>query len=198
MPDVKGQGESVGHPSDTETGQDPMAAIREAVEAKQQSLADIDTDIMDLEDVVWRSPARPVVDPTDIITRLAEEADKVARGVADSPPPAAVYRSRLEPDFGTRRQVAAHHLAKASAGSTAQDVPTEERIRHLVTAALEAEGRIGEDGKISISEAELRKLVRTQIDKVLAAQLGAGQQDTLHSHAEMRTKPARDSGSDPK
>ena len=60
-----------------------MAAIREAVEAKQQSLADIDTDIMDLEDVVWRSPARPVVDPTDIITRLAEEADKVARGVAD-------------------------------------------------------------------------------------------------------------------
>ena len=105
-------GETVSHPSDTDKRQDPMAAIREAVEAKQQSLADIDTDIMDLEDVVWRSPARPVVDPTDIITRLAEEADKVARGVADAPPPATVYRARSEPDFGTRRQVAAHHLAK--------------------------------------------------------------------------------------
>lgn len=190
-------GETVSHPSDTDKRQDPMAAIREAVEAKQQSLADIDTDIMDLEDVVWRSPARPVVDPTDIITRLAEEADKVARGVADAPPPATVYRARSEPDFGTRRQVAAHHLAKRPPATTATDVATEERIRHLVTAALEAEGRISPDGKISMSEDELRKLVRTQIDTVLAQQLGAGQQDTLHSQPEMRTNAARKSDQDP-
>ena len=196
MPDVKGQGETVGRPSDTDDRQDPMAAIREAVEAKQQSLADIDTDIMELEDVVWRSPARPVVDPTDIITRLAEEADKVARGAAKPLPSAAVYRSRAEPDFGTRRQAAARHLAAAGTKPTA-DIPTEERIRHLVTAALKAEGRIGDDGKISISEEELRHLVRTQIYKVIAQQTDADQQDTLRSKAEMRTTAARDSGSDP-
>lgn len=185
------------HPSDTDKGLDPMAAIREAVEAKQQSLSNIDTDIMDLEDVVWRSPARPVIDPTDIITRLAEEADKVARGTMDAPPQATVYRSRSEPDFGTRRQVAAHHLAKASAASREADIPTEDRIRHLVTAALEAEGRIDEDGKISMSEEDLRQLVRRQIDTVMAEQLAAGQQDALHSHPEMRTNAARDSDKDP-
>ena len=190
MPDVKGQGETVGRPSDTDDSQDPMAAIRAAVEAKQQSLADIDTDIMELEDVVWRSPARPVVDPTDIITRLAEEADKVARGSAEPPPPAAVHRPRAEPDFGTRRQAAAGTRPTA-------DIPTEERIRHLVTAALKAEGRIGDDGKISMSEDELRKLVRTQIDKFMARQSDADQQDTLRSKAEMRTTAARDSGSAP-
>ena len=194
---MKGQGNPVGKADDTDASQDPMAAIREAVEAKQQSLGNIDTDIMELDDVVWRSPARPVVDPTDIITRLAEEADKVARGVAETPPPAAVVKSRAEPDFGTRRQVAARHLA-ASSGKTAKpEMPTEERIRHLVTAALQAEGRIGEDGKISMSEQELRKLVRTQIDKYMAQQSGADQQDTLHGQPEMRTNAARDSGNDP-
>jgi hypothetical protein len=184
-----------------------MAAIREAVEANQMSLAEIDTDIMDLEDVVWRSPTRPVIDPTDIITRLAEEADKVARGLAEPPPPAAVYRSRSEPDFGTRRQVAARHLAAASSGETptgerstgetSAEMVTEVRIRQLVTAALKAEGRIDADGRINLSEVELRQLVRTQIDTFMAQQLRADQQDTLHSPSEMRTNAARDSGNDP-
>lgn len=202
----------MGRPSDTDTSQDAMAAIREAVEANQMSLAEIDTDIMDLEDVVWRSPTRPVIDPTDIITRLAEEADKVARGLAEPPPPAAVYRSRSEPDFGTRRQVAARHLAAASSGETpigetptgetstgetSAEMLTEVRIRQLVTAALKAEGRIDADGRINLSEVELRQLVRTQIDTFMAQQLRADQQDTLHSPSEMRTNAARDSGNDP-
>ena len=197
----------MGRPSDTDTSQDAMAAIREAVEANQMSLAEIDTDIMDLEDVVWRSPTRPVIDPTDIITRLAEEADKVARGLAEPPPPAAVYRSRSEPDFGTMRQVAARHLAAASlgqtptgetsTGETSAEMVTEVRIRQLVTAALKAEGRIDADGRINLSEVELRQLVRTQIDTFMAQQLRADQQDTLHSPSEMRTNAARDSGNDP-
>lgn len=187
----------MGRPSDTDTSQDAMAAIREAVEANQMSLAEIDTDIMDLEDVVWRSPTRPVIDPTDIITRLAEEADKVARGLAEPPPPAAVYRSRSEPDFGTRRQAAARHLAAASSGETSAEMLTKVRIRQLVTAALKAEGRIDADGRINLSEVELRQLVRTQIDTFMAQQLRADQQDTLHSPSEMRTNAARDSGNDP-
>lgn len=76
-----------------------------------------------------------------------------------TPPPAAVHRSRAEPDFGTRRQ--------------------------------------GDNGKISMSEDELRQLVRTQIDKFMAQQSDANQQDALRSKAEMRTNAVRDSGSDP-
>jgi len=188
---------TVGRSSNTDQSREAIAAIREAVEANQKSLADIDTDIMELDDIVWRSPARPVIDPTDIITRLAEEADKVARGVEDAPPKATVYRSRSEPDFGTRRQAAARHLAASAANQAASDVTTEERIRRLVTTALKAEGLIDRDGKISMSEPELRQLVRAQIDKFLAQQLTAGQQDALHSHPEMRTNAARDSGKDP-
>lgn len=193
-------GDRVAKADDRDTSQDRMAAIREAVEAKQQSFANIDTDVMDimeLDDIVWRSPARPVVDPTDIITRLAEEADKVARGVAEAPPHATVYRSRTEPDFGTRRQAATRHLAQASNRVAKPDIPTEERIRQLVTAALEAEGRISKDGKISMSEVELRQLVRRQIDSFMTQQLDASPQDSLHSQPEISTTGARNSLNDP-
>ena len=186
----------MGHQNDSGKERDAIAAIREAVEANQQSLVGIDADILDLDDVVWRSPARPVIDPTDIIARLAEEADKVARGNEDTPPRAAVYRSRAEPDFGTRRQAAARHLAAATADNGSPEVTTEDRIRLLVTASLEAEGRIGADGKLAISEDELRQLVRAQIDDYLAQHMTADKQDALHSHPEMRTTSAREPDND--
>ena len=65
---------------------DAMAAIREAVEERQKALGSLDDGILDLDDVVWRSPARAIIDPTDTISRLAEEADKVAKGIEDVPP----------------------------------------------------------------------------------------------------------------
>jgi len=174
----------VSHKSDRDGRRDAMVAIRDAVEASQRTLAEIDADILDLEDVVWRSPTRDVVDPTDIIARLAEEADKVGRGLDDPPPQAAVFRSRAEPDFGTR----------ASAASTPHmPASTEERIRLLVTASLEAEGRISADGKIDISEAELRQLVRAQLDTFLSKDMTAEGEDGLHSAPEMRTTAARKS-----
>jgi len=180
--------------SDKDDRHDAMAAIRDAVEANRETLAGIDAaGILDLDDIVWRSPARSVVDSTDIIMRLAEEAEKLGRGLDDPPPRAAVVRSRAEPDFGTRPSAASTPYTPGS---------TEERIRLLVTASLEAEGRIGADGKIDVSEEELRKLVRAQINTFLAQNRTGDQhetgpdigQDGLRDAPEMRTTSARSSG----
>ena len=78
---------------------DAMAAIREAVEERQKAFGALDDGILDLDEVVWRSPARAIIDPTDTISCLAEEADKVAKGIEDVPPVAkntqASRRTRL-------------------------------------------------------------------------------------------------------
>ena len=63
---------------DNEINLEAITAIREAVEERQRSMGALDDGILELDDIVWRSPARPVIDPTDTIARLAEEADKVA------------------------------------------------------------------------------------------------------------------------
>ena len=74
---------------------DAMAAIREAVEERQKVFGALDNGILDLDEVVWRSPARTIIDPTDTISRLAEEADKVAKGIEDVPPVARIHRLSL-------------------------------------------------------------------------------------------------------
>ena len=142
-----------------------MAAIREAVEEQQKAFGALDDGILDLDDVVWRSPARAIVDPTDTISRLAEEADKVAKGIEDVPPAARIHRPRAEPDFGT---------AGRKPSSTASGDNAEASIRALVMATLEEQGKIGPDGKLAVSEEEVRRLVREHIDQWMAQQMNAG------------------------
>ena len=144
---------------------DAMAAIREAVEERQKALGALDDGILDLNDVVWRSPARAIVDPTDTISRLAEEADKVAKGIEDIPPVARIYRSRADPDLGT----AGRKHSSAVAGDNA-----ESSIRALVMATLKEQGKIGPDGKLAVSEEEVRRMVREHIDHWMAQQTSTG------------------------
>ena len=151
------------HENGSET--DALAAIREAVEEQQKAFGSLDDGILDLDDVVWRSPARAIVDPTDTISRLAEEADKVAKGIEDVPPAARIHRPRAEPDFGT---------AGRKPSSTASGDNAEASIRALVMATLEGQGKIGPDGKLSVSEEEVRRLVREHIDQWMAQQINAG------------------------
>ena len=151
------------HENGSET--DAMAAIREAVEEQQKAFGALDDGILDLDDVVWRSPARAIVDPTDTISRLAEEADKVAKGIEDVPPAARIHRPRAEPDFGT---------AGRKPSSTASGDNAEAGIRALVMATLEEQGKIGPDGKLAVSEEEVRRLVREHIDQWMAQQMNAG------------------------
>ncbi|MEC8145124.1 MAG: hypothetical protein VX073_00385 [Pseudomonadota bacterium] len=153
---------SQNHENDSEP--DAMAAIREAVEERQKAFSALDDGILDLDDVVWRSPARAIVDPTDTISRLAEEADKVAKGIEEVPPAARVHRPRTEPDFGTGRR---------TTSSSASLDNAEASIRALVTATLEQQGKIGPDGKLTVSEEEVRRLVREHIDQWMAQQMNA-------------------------
>ena len=154
---------SQNHDTDSET--DAMAAIRAAVEERQKAFGALDDGILDLDDVVWRSPAKAIVDPTDTISRLAEEADKVAKGIEDVPPVARIHRPRAEPDFGT----AGRKHSSAAAGDNA-----EASIRALVMATLEEQGKIGPDGKLTVGEEEVRRMVREHIDQWMAQQMSAG------------------------
>ena len=144
---------------------DSIAAIREAVEERQKAFGALDDGILDLDEVVWRSPVRVIIDPTDTISRLAEEADKVAKGMEDVPPVARIHRPRAEPEFGT----AGKKPSSAVAGDNA-----EASIRALVMATLEEQGKIGPDGKLAVSEEEVRRMVREHIDQWMALQMNAG------------------------
>lgn len=170
------------HDREKEIDLDAIVAIREAVEENQRSMGVLDDGILDLDDIVWRSPSRPIIDPTDTITRLAEEADKVARGVEEVPPQATVYRQRTEPDFETR--------GRKSAGRPTLD-EAEASIQALVTASLQENGKIGPDGKLAVNEEELRRLVRLQIDKWVAQHMTAQDQGGLRNDAEMRRNAVR-------
>ena len=144
---------------------DVMAASREAVEERQKAFGALDDGILDLDEVVWRSPARAIIDPTDTISRLAEEADKVAKGIEDLPPVARIYRPRAEPDFGTTGR-------KHSSAVTGDNA--EASIRALVMATLEEQGKIGPDGKLAVNEEEVRRMVREHIDQWMAQQISTG------------------------
>ena len=144
---------------------DAMAAIREAVEERQKAFGALDGGILDLDEVVWRSPARAIVDPTDTISRLAEEADKVAKGIEDVPPVARIHKQRAEPDFGTSGR---------KPSSTAACDDAEASIRALVMATLEEQGKIGPNGKLAVSEDEVRRMVREHIEQWLAQQMRTG------------------------
>ena len=168
---------------DNEINLEAITAIREAVEERQRSMGALNDGILELDDIVWRSPARPVIDPTDTIARLNEEADKVARGVEVVPPQATVHHHRTGPDFGTRDRQSVRNPALDEAGAS---------IQALVTETLRDSGKIGPDGKLAVSEEELRRLVRQQIDQWVAQHMTADDQGGLQNEAEMRRNAIRD------
>ena len=149
-----------------------MDAIRALVEANRESLAGLDTGlemgILDLEEVVWRSPSRVAIDPTDTITRLAEEADKVAFGTEAPPPRAAVLREApdLVSDPGPSRAEARADSDRRPPSFSVDEA--ESAIRALLTESLREQGKIDDSGRITIPEEELKAMVRAQIDAWLA------------------------------
>ena len=50
----------------------------------------------------------------------------------------------------------------------------EDSIRGQITANLRAEGKVDADGKVNVSEQELRSMVRAHIDAWLKQQSGSG------------------------
>ena len=166
---------------------DAMDAIRALVESNRNSLAMMNDEVLELEEVVWRSPSRLAVDPTETISRLAEEADKVARGDVSTLPQAAILRAN------------AH--AKGSAAVTPHNAPHEPQrsdptfeleqaetgIRALMKQALREQGKVDDEGRITISEEELRSMVRAHIDQWLAQQSDASAEDPLHGSTDLRT-----------
>ena len=149
-----------------------MDAIRALVEANRESLAGLDAGldhgILELDEVVWRSPSRVAIDPTETITRLAEEADKVAFGSFPPPPRAAILRAA--PDLvsgpGPTRAEARADTDRRGPSFAADEA--ESAIRALLTESLREQGKIDAAGRITIPEEELKAMVRAQIDAWLA------------------------------
>ena len=177
-----------------------MVAIRSLVEANRRSMGDeeilseetppssgVDADVLTLDDVVWRSPAKQLIDSTDIITHLAEEADRVANGTEPRHPPAAILPRReafqavsdgrdeaptAERDF--RRAPRFQRAAESFTVQPDQLDDVENSIRGQITADLRAQGKVDADGKVNVSEQELRSMVRAHIDAWLKQQSGGG------------------------
>lgn len=177
-----------------------MVAIRSLVEANRRSMGDeeilseetspssgVDADVLTLDDVVWRSPAKQLIDSTDIITHLAEEADRVANGTEPRHPPAAILPRReafqavsdgrdeaptAERDF--RRAPRFQSAVESFTVQPDQLDDVEDSIRGQITADLRAQGKVDADGKVNVSEQELRSMVRAHIDAWLKQQSGGG------------------------
>ena len=177
-----------------------MAAIRALVEANREGLAGLETGlgggILELDNVVWRSPSRVAIDPTDTITRLAEEADKVALGTEAPPPRAAILREApdLVSDPGpSRAEARADTDRKAPVFSIDE---AESSIRALLAESLRQQGKIDASGRITIPEAELKSMVRAQIDAWLAKHSPEEVQDALRERADLRKTSAQQSPQD--
>lgn len=153
---------------------DAIDAIRALVEANRESLsgldAKLDQGILELDDVVWRSPSRLAIDPTETITRLAHEADKVALGTGPSPPQAAILRAApdLVSDTGPTRAEARADTDRRGPSFSADEA--ESAIRALLSESLREQGKIDASGRITIPEEELKAMVRAHIDAWLARQ----------------------------
>ena len=169
---------------------DAMDAIRELVESNRNSLAMMNDEVLELEEVVWRSPSRLAVDPTETISRLAQEADKVARGDVSSLPQATILREK------SRHQAPEQRPSRANAPDPRPQVqrsdPTfeleqvETGIRALMKQTLREQGKVDEEGRILVSEDELRAMVRAHIDQWLAQQSDAPAEDALHGPDDLR------------
>ncbi|MGB1176509.1 MAG: hypothetical protein ACPG7P_06720 [Candidatus Puniceispirillaceae bacterium] len=180
--------------------EDAMAAIRALVEANRESLAGLDASlddaVLELDDVVWRSPSRVAIDPAETITRLAEEADKVALGAENPPPQAAILRQApdLVSDPGPSRAEARADTDRRPPSFSIDEA--ESAIRALLTESLREQGKIDSTGRITIPEEELKAMVRAQIDSWLATHSHDEVRDALRERADLRKTSAQQSPRD--
>ena len=187
--------------------ENPLEAIRALVEENGLALEILDCDVLTLDDIVWRSPARQVVDPTDIIKRLAEEADKVANGKALEPPRAVVHRRTTaartvvttpaktagpsaSPTSRTAdRQPSRHRepvIARPGIRSDDDTKDIEAMILQRVLDDLATKGLTDAEGRPQISKGDLRLLVRAQIKKWTEQQNASSTEDALQARGIMR------------
>ena len=187
--------------------ENPLEAIRALVEENGLALETLDSDVLTLDDIVWRSPARQVVDPTDIIKRLAEEADKVANGKALEPPRAVVHRRTTtartvvttpektagptaSPTSGTAdRQPSRNRepvIARPGIRSDDDTKDIEATILQRVLDDLAAKGLTDAEGQSQISKGDLRLLVRAHIKKWTEQQNASSTEDALQARGIMR------------
>ena len=185
----------------------PLEAIRALVEENGLALETLDSDVLTLDDIVWRSPARQVVDPTDIIKRLAEEADKVANGKALEPPRAVVHRRTTtartvattpaktagptaSPTSGKAdRQPSRNRepiIARPGIRSDGDTKDIEAMILQRVLDDLAAKGLTDPEGRPQISKGDLRLLVRAHIKKWTEQQNASSTEDALQARGIMR------------
>ena len=186
-----------------------IEAIRSLVEKNELALVSLEDKVLTLDHIVWRSPTRQIVDTTDIIQRLAEEADKVANGQAAEPPRAALYRSG-EPinSFGLLGGKAIRHREKARTqrepviarpGIRAPEPATddaEKMIQQRVLDDLSGKGLIDENGRLEIDRDALRQLVRGHIDRWTEEQNVTATEDALQAGGIMRKNTPKPSVSD--
>ena len=187
--------------------ENPLESIRALVEENGLALETLDSDVLTLDDIVWRSPARQVVDPTDIIKRLAEEADKVANGKALEPPRAVVHRRTTtartvvttpaktagptaSPTSRTAdRQPSRHRepvIARPGIRSDDDTKDIEAMILQRVLDDLAAKGLTDAEGRPQISKGDLRLLVRAHIKKWTEQQNASSTEDALQARGIMR------------
>ena len=169
---------------------DAMDAIRELVESNRNTLAMMNDEVLELEEVVWRSPSRLAVDPTETISRLAHEADKVARGDVSSLPQATILREKNQHEAAEsrpRRATAPELQPQAQRSDPTFELEQAETgIRALMKQALREQGKVDEEGRILVSEDELRAMVRAHIDQWLAQQSDAPAEDALRGPDDLR------------
>ena len=190
-----------------ETDDSPIEAIRLLVEKNELGLQTLEDEVLTLDDIVWRSPARQIVDPTDIIKRLAEEAEKVANGKAKEPPLAAIHRRSPPPKPRSDEPDQSQHKAErqrepkiarpgirmaASAAGNAESL-----IQQRVLEELSGKGLIDENGRLGIEREELRLLVRGHIERWTEEQNATPAEDALQARGIMRKTTPHTSVSDP-
>ena len=141
--------------------------IRALVEANEVSKQIVEVDVLTLEDIVWRSPTKLLVEPTEIIKDLAIEADHVARGKAKIPRSEFLSAVSLDQSFETINPDK----------SDTQNI--EALIQARILESLAENGLIDEKGRPLVDEQELRVVVRAQIEAWLEKQNALGQHDPL-------------------
>lgn len=190
-----------------ETDDSPIEAIRSLVEKNELGLQTLEDEVLILDDIVWRSPARQIVDPTDIIKRLAEEADKVANGKVKEPPRAAIHRRSPPPKPQSAEPAQSPHKGerqrepKIARPGIRMDAPAaaeaESLIQQRVLEDLSGKGFIDENGRLGIEKEELRLLVRGHIERWTEEQNDTSAEDALQARGIMRKTTPHPGVSDP-
>ena len=200
----------MGKPDKVGEDNDTITAIRSLVEENELALQSLEGEVLTLDDIVWRSPARQIVDTTDIIQRLAEEADKVANGQTTEPPRAALHHGG-EPinSFGVLGGKATRQPEKASTqrepviarpGIRASEPATDDAekvLQNRVLDDLSGKGLIDKNGRLEIDRDALRQLVRDHIDRWTEEQNVTSSEDALQAGKIMRKNTPKSSVSDP-